>query len=100
MLWLPLANSVQLPEKGAYVLLMLRSLMYADQADGDRDQPFIDMMHDFMESHHNSNASTESFKAIVEKHMPKRLDFRAERAAGLVFRSVGLWHPGTPLFQV
>ena len=62
--------------KGAYVLLMLRSLMYADQAEGNRDQPFIDMMHDFMESHHNSNASTESFKAIVEKHMPKRLDLQ------------------------
>jgi hypothetical protein len=62
--------------KGAYVLLMLRSLMYADQAEGQRDQPFIDMMHDFMESHHNSNASTESFKAIVEKHMPKRLDLQ------------------------
>jgi hypothetical protein len=62
--------------KGAYVLLMLRSLMYADQAEGNRDQPFIDMMHDFMESHHNSNASTETFKAIVEKHMPKRLDLQ------------------------
>jgi hypothetical protein len=51
--------------------------MYADQApEGNRDQPFIDMMHDFMESHHNSNASTESFKAIVEKHMPKRSDLQ------------------------
>jgi Peptidase family M1 domain/Carboxypeptidase regulatory-like domain len=63
--------------KGAYVLLMLRSLMYADQApEGNRDQAFIDMMHDFMESHHNANASTESFKAVVEKHMPKRLDLQ------------------------
>ena len=61
--------------------------MYADQAEGQRDQPFIDMMHDFMESHHKlSNASTESFKAIVEKHMPKRLDLQQNRAAGLVFR--------------
>src|SRR5438477_6408926 len=32
--------------KGAYVLQMLRSIMY-----GDNDQPFIDMMHDFVESH-------------------------------------------------
>jgi Peptidase family M1 domain len=63
--------------KGAYVLLMLRSLMYADQStEGNRDQAFIDMMHDFMESHHDSNASTESFKAVVEKHMPKRLDLQ------------------------
>ena len=67
-------NNLTYP-KGAYVLLMLRSLMYADQApEGNRDQAFIDMMHDFVESHRNSSASTESFKAIVEKHMPKRLD--------------------------
>jgi hypothetical protein len=59
------------------VLLMLRSLLYADQApEGNRDQAFIDMMHDFIESHHDLNASTESFKAIVEKHMPKRLDLQ------------------------
>jgi aminopeptidase N len=62
--------------KGAYVLLMLRSLMYADQGSGNRDQAFIDMMHDFMESHRDVPASTESFKAIAEKHMPKLLDLQ------------------------
>ncbi len=62
--------------KSAYILLMLRSLMYADRAPGDRDQPFIDMMHDFMTSHHDTAASTESFKAVVEKHMPKMLDLQ------------------------
>lgn len=61
--------------KGAYVLLMLRSLMYA-QGSGVRDQAFIDMMHDFMESHRDLPASTESFKAIAEKHMPKLLDLQ------------------------
>jgi hypothetical protein len=61
--------------KGAYVLLMLRSLMYDDSASGDsREKPFIDMMHDFVESHHSTPASTESFKAIVEKHMTKQMD--------------------------
>jgi Peptidase family M1 domain/Carboxypeptidase regulatory-like domain len=64
--------------KGAYVLLMLRSLMYNDQANrGDnRDQAFIDMMHDFMESHRDTPASTESFKAIAEKHMTKQMDLQ------------------------
>jgi len=62
--------------KGAYVLQMLRSLMHADQGTGNRDQAFIDMMHDFMESHHDSPASTESFKVIAEKHMPKMLDLQ------------------------
>jgi aminopeptidase N len=63
--------------KGAYVLLMLRSLMYDDSASGDsREKPFIDMMHDFVESHHSTPASTESFKAIAEKHMTKQMDLQ------------------------
>ncbi|HXJ17495.1 MAG TPA: hypothetical protein VNM68_09895, partial [Candidatus Polarisedimenticolia bacterium] len=63
--------------KGAYVLLMLRSLMYEDQGpDKNKDQAFIDMMHDFMESYRNSPASTESFKAIAERHMTKPMDLQ------------------------
>ena len=63
--------------KGGYVLLMLKSLMYDDQsASGNKDQAFIDMMHDFMESHRDAPASTESFKAIAEKHMTKQMDLQ------------------------
>jgi aminopeptidase N len=61
--------------KGAYVLLMLRSLMYGDHGD-NRDQAFIDMMHDFMATHHDTPASTETFKAIAEKHMTKQMDLQ------------------------
>src|SRR5262249_5113535 len=43
---------------------------------GSKDQPFIDMMHDFMESHRGAAASTESFKAVVEKHMTKEMDLQ------------------------
>jgi Peptidase family M1 domain/Carboxypeptidase regulatory-like domain len=61
--------------KGAYVLLMLRSMMYADQStSGDKDQTFIDMMHDFIETHRDKPASTESFKVVAEKHMTKQMD--------------------------
>ena len=63
--------------KGAYVLNMLRSMMYDDHAtSGSKDHIFIDMMHDFIASHQKSPASTESFKAIAEKHMPKELDLQ------------------------
>jgi hypothetical protein len=63
--------------KGAYVLSMLRSLMYDDHATGpEHEKPFMDMMHDFMEAHRDSPASTESFKAIAEKHMPKELNIQ------------------------
>lgn len=63
--------------KGAYVLNMLRSLMYADQpSSGNPDQAFIDMMHEFIDSHQKVPASTESFKAIAEKHMTKQMDLQ------------------------
>ena len=34
------------------------------------------MMHDFIESHRDVPASTESFKAIAEKHMTKQMDLQ------------------------
>ena len=57
--------------KGAYVLNMLRSMMYSPD---DGDKPFIAMMHDFVETHHDKPASTETFKAVVEKHMTKLMN--------------------------
>jgi hypothetical protein len=57
--------------KGAYVLQMLRSLMYGLD---DQDAAFIAMMHDFVQSHRERSATTESFKAIAEKHMTKIMD--------------------------
>lgn len=61
--------------KGAYVLLMLRSLMYDDQgASKNKDQAFIDMMHDYMQTFRDSPASTEAFKAIAEKHITPAMD--------------------------
>jgi hypothetical protein len=59
--------------KGAYVLQMLRSVMYS-QDDGDK--AFIEMMHDFVETHRERAASTESFKAVVEKHMTKAMNLQ------------------------
>jgi hypothetical protein len=63
--------------KGAYVLKMLRSLMYDDHTDdANKEAVFIAMMHDFVATHENVPASTESFKAIAEKHMSKQLDLQ------------------------
>jgi len=59
--------------KGAFVLSMLRSMMYDPK---DHDKNFIDMMHDFVSSHQDHPASTESFKAIAEKHMTKSMDLQ------------------------
>jgi Peptidase family M1 domain/Carboxypeptidase regulatory-like domain len=77
--------------KGAYVLQMLRSLMYDNQ---DKDQAFIAMMHDFVESHRDKPASTESFKAIAEKHMTKAMDMQANRRLDWFFDE---WVYGTQI---
>src|SRR6266849_2446412 len=79
--------------KGAYVLAMLRSLMYADPgSNGNPDQAFIDMMHDFMESHREIPASSESFKKIAEKHMTKKMDLQQNGRLDWFFRE---WVLGT-----
>lgn len=65
-------RSVTYP-KGAFVLEMLRSMM---NDNNDQDKAFMAMMHDFVESHRDRPAATESFKAIAEKHMTKLMDLR------------------------
>jgi aminopeptidase N len=57
--------------KGGYVLHMLRMLMF-DNKTGDK--PFIDMMHDFVSTYMNRNASSEDFQKVVEKHMSPQLN--------------------------
>jgi hypothetical protein len=85
--------------KGAYVLLMLKSLMFDDQHTSDNpNQAFIDMMHDFISSHQNTPASTESFKAIAEKHMTKSMDLQGNGKLDWFFHE---WVYGTqvPRYQ-
>ena len=57
--------------KGAYVLHMLRMMM-RDPRTGD--QHFKEMMRDFVETYRGKSATTEDFKAIVEKHMTPDMD--------------------------
>jgi len=62
--------------KGGYILHMLRQIMY-DRNNGDK--AFIDTMHDFVKSRFNQNASTESFKQVVERHMTPVMDIDQNR---------------------
>jgi len=85
--------------KGAYILQMLRSLMYADQSEEkNKEKGFIAMMHDFVESHRDIPASTESFKAIAEKHITKQMDLQRNGRLDWFF---GEWVYGTqvPRYQ-
>jgi hypothetical protein len=57
--------------KGAFVLHMLRYLMQ-DRKTGD--QPFIEMMHDYLTTYRGKVASTKDFQRMAEKHMPPEMD--------------------------
>jgi hypothetical protein len=57
--------------KGAYILHMVRMMMW-DRKTGD--QNFRDTMHDFVQTYSGKAATTEDFKAMVEKHMTQEMD--------------------------
>jgi hypothetical protein len=59
--------------KGGYVLQMLRQQMI-DSRNPDPEHLFKDMMQDYCKTFDNKSASTEDFKAIVEKHMTRGMD--------------------------
>jgi Peptidase family M1 domain len=59
--------------KGGYVLHMLR-MQLMDPRSADPDHLFKDMMQDYCKTFDNKAASTEDFKAIVEKHMLRSMD--------------------------
>ena len=59
--------------KGGYVLHMLRMQLW-DGRNADPDHVFKDMMHDYCTTFDNKPASTEDFKAIVEKRMLAGMD--------------------------
>ena len=57
--------------KGAYVLHMIRMMMRDPQKG---DQRFKETMQDFVKTYSGKAATTEDFKAIVEKHMSEEMD--------------------------
>ncbi len=62
-------------DKGGYVLEMLRAMLQNPRSQTP-DEPFKQMMQDFTKSFSGKAASTEDFKAVVERHMtqPMNLD--------------------------
>ena len=69
----PSAYSRVIYAKGGYVVNMLRMMLYNNRSQTP-DERFIAMMRDFTQTYHNQAASTEDFKAIVEKHMVPAMD--------------------------
>jgi hypothetical protein len=79
--------------KGAYILHMLRMMMY-DQRDktGDPDARFKAMMKDFVKTFYNLDVSTEDFKKAVEKHMTDDMDLDGNKRMDWFFNQ---WVYGT-----
>ena len=68
--------------KGAYVLHMLRMMMW-NRDEGDAK--FKVMLRDFIATHKNSPVTTDDFKAIVEKHMLPEMDVDGNRTMNWFF---------------
>jgi len=62
--------------KGAYILHMLRMMMWSRQTGDER---FKETMHDFVSTYSGRSASTEDFKAMVEKHMSREMDVQGSQ---------------------
>jgi hypothetical protein len=69
--------------KGAFVLHMLRMMMWESKT---KDQRFQAMMQDFVQTYQNRAASTEDFKAIVEKHMLPNMDLEQNQKMDWFFK--------------
>jgi len=59
--------------KGGFVLHMLR-MQLTDPRNPDPDPLFKEMMQDYCKTFDNRAASTEDFKAVIEKHMTRGMD--------------------------
>ena len=77
--------------KGAYILQMLRMMLY-DRQNGDKR--FMAMMQDFIKTHYNQDVSTEDFKRVVEKHMTKQMDLEGNGRMDWFFNQ---WVYGTEM---
>ena len=69
--------------KGAYILHMVRMMMWSPK---DGDARFKATMHDFVNTYQLQAATTEDFKAIVEKHMSPNMDLEGTHTMDWFFR--------------
>ena len=83
--------------KGGYVLQMLRVQM-ADPRNPDSDHIFKETMQDYGRTFENQAASTEDFKAIVEKHMTRNMDLDGNKKMDWFFNEY-VYGTGMPQYS-
>jgi hypothetical protein len=84
---------VMIYPKGAFILHMLRMMMY-DNRGGTRDDRFSKMMKDFLAAHFNGDVSTEDFKKAVESHILPSMDLAKNGSMDWFFNE---WVYGTDI---
>lgn len=77
--------------KGAYILHMIRMMMYNVQTGDDQ---FKAMMRDFVQTHFNKDVSTEDFQKAVEKHMTNDMNITKDGKMDWFFNE---WVYGTEM---
>jgi hypothetical protein len=82
--------------KGAYILHMLRMMMH-DSRTGD--QRFKEMMQDFVKTYAGKAATTEEFKAAVEKHMTQEMDLEGNHKMDWFFNEY-VYGTQVPSYQI
>jgi aminopeptidase N len=87
----PYAYRALVYEKGAYVLHMLRMLMW-DAGNPTPDHRFIAMMHDYAAAYAGRQATTADFQQVVERHMVPAMDAAGDGKMSWFF---GQWVYGT-----
>ncbi len=88
----PQAYSAVVYRKGAFVIHMLRSILY-DANDPNHDHRFMEMMQDFLANWGGKNPTTADFQAVVERHAPQPFTWNM----GWFFRQ---WVEGTALPKI
>lgn len=82
--------------KGAYVLHMVRMMMW-DRSTGD--QNFKATMQDFVKTYGGKAATTEDFKAMVEKHMTREMDLTGDHRMDWFFNEY-VYGTALPSYQM
>jgi hypothetical protein len=89
----PQAAQAIMYSKGAYIVHMLRMMMYEDGRP-DPDAPFKAMMSDFVKTWSGRNPSTDDFKAIAEKHISRDMNLAGDGTLDYFFDQ---WVYGTDI---
>jgi hypothetical protein len=84
--------------KGGYVLQMLR-FQLQNPLEPDPDRVFKEMMQDYCKTFDNKPASTEDFKAIVEKHMLRGMDLDGNKKMDWFFNQY-VYGTGIPQYNL